>query len=385
MSALAIAQVNVIRLLRDRTNLFFVFLLPIVLIVVLGVIYGGRTAPRLGIVTLDVGQLGGDLVADLRTGDMKLEIKEFTDRAALADAVERGTIEMGIVIPAGFDGMLRSGVPVEISIVSQSAGTLVLQQGVDAAIARQSAQLTAARLAAERGADFDAALADARDAQETLPGVGIAVVDVGKRMFPEGTGMFSLGAQSQVILFMFLTTMTAATQVILTRQLGVSRRMFSTPTSANAIIGGETLGRFAVAMVQGVFIVLVSALVFGVNWGDWLGATALVVTFALVGTGIAMFIGIFANNADQAGSIGVFAGMLLGFVGGAMVPIEVFGEPMRSIAHFTPHAWAVDGFRRLVFDGGSVLDIAPMLMVLLIFAVVPLALAAARFRRSLSA
>ncbi len=384
MSALAIAQVNLIRLLRDKTNLFFVFLLPVVLILVLGMMYGGRTAPRLGIVAVDAGQLGADLVADLRTGDMQLEIKEFADRAALANAVEQGTAEMGIVIPAGYDGILRSRGTAEIAVVSQPTGLLALQQGVDAQIARQQAQVQAARLAAQYGTPFDVALASAREAQQTLPGVEVAVVDVGERLFPAGIGMFSLGAQSQVVLFTFLTSMTAATQLILTRQFGVSKRMFSTPTSAAMIITGETLGRFAVAMVQAVFIVLLSALFFGVSWGDPLGATVLVASFALVGTGVAMFIGSFANNVDQAGTFGVFAGMLLGFLGGAMIPIELFGEPMRSIAHLTPHAWAIDGFRSLAFDGAGLVGIAPKIGVLLVFALVPLSLAAIRLRRSLA-
>ncbi len=388
MSALAIIQVNLIRLFRDRMSLFFVFLLPVVLIVVLGVVYGGRTAPRLGIVAIDVGQLGSDLVADLRTGDMRLEIRDFADRAALGDAVERGTIEMGIVIPPGYDVTLRSGGTAEIAVVIQPTGPLALQQGVAAAIARQSAQVRAARLAVQlavqQGASFDAALASARASQQTLPGIDVAVVDVGERTFPEGIGMFSLGAQSQLVLFMFLTSMTAATQLILTRQLGVTKRMFSTPTSAAMIVAGETLGRFAVAMVQGVFIVLVSALVFGVSWGNPLGATLLVVAFALVGTGAAMLIGSFATNADQAGTVGVFAGMLLGFLGGAMVPIELFGEPLRSLAHLTPHAWAIDGFRSLVFHGAGPLELTPVLGALLVFALVPLIVAVMRFRRTLA-
>lgn len=45
-----------------------------------------------------------------------------------------------------------------------------------------------------------------------------------------------------------------------------------------------------------------------------------------------MLIGTFANNVDQAGTFGVFAGMLRGFLGGAMIPIEVFGKRMRSFA-----------------------------------------------------
>lgn len=103
------------------------------------------------------------------------------------------------------------------------------------------------------------------------------------------------------------------------------------------------------------------------------------------GTGVAMLIGTFANNVDQAGTFGVFAGMLLGFLDGAMIPIEVFGEPMRSFAHLTPHAWAIDGFRSLVFDGAGLVQVAPILGVLLVFALVPLAFAVFRLRRSLAA
>ena len=385
MSVLAIAQVNLIRLLRDRTGLFFIFLLPVVLIVVLGVMYGGRTAPRLGIVSTGSGTLGADLVGAIRNGDMRLEIREFADATALRTAVEEGRVEMGMVVASGYDQALRSGSTGDITVISQSTGSLALQRGVAAAVAAQSAQVTAARLAAEAGAGFDDALARAREAQRTLAGVDVTVTGVGTRLFPAGIGPFSLGAQSQLVLFMFLTSMTAATHLILTRQLGVSRRMFSTPTSAWAIVAGETLGRFAVAMVQGVFIVLLSTFVFGVSWGDPVGASLLVISFALVGTGVAMLIGTVASNADQAGTIGVFIGMTLGFLGGAMVPLEIFTGPMRTIASFTPHAWAVQGFRKLAFEGAGVTAIAPELGVLLVFALVPLGIAAWRFRRSLSA
>jgi len=76
--------------------------------------------------------------------------------------------------------------------------------------------------------------------------------------------------------------------------------------------------------------------------------------------------------------------MLLGFLGGAMIPIELFGEPMRSIAHLTPHAWAIDGFRLLIFDGAGPVELAPTLAVLLAFALVPLTIAVVRFRRTLA-
>ena len=103
-------------------------------------------------------------------------------------------------------------------------------------------------------------------------------------------------------------------------------------------------------MMQGLFIVLVSSLVFGVSWGDPAGAAVVIVLFALVGTGAAMTVGVFARNADQASALGVVLGMVLGALGGAMVPLELFGEPMSSLAQLTPHAWAIDAFRDLVFS-----------------------------------
>ncbi|MEI8332762.1 MAG: ABC transporter permease [Chloroflexota bacterium] len=385
MSALYIAQVNLVRMLRDRTGLFFVFLLPIVLIVVLGTMYGGRTAPRLGIVSADAGLLGDELVTSITDGDMELEIKAFTDAADLRNAVETGTIELGLVVPPGYDGTLRSGGTATITLLSQPGRQMALEQGITAAVAAQSGRIRAARLAeARNGIGFDAALGTATAAEAGLTGVAVTVEDVGKRLFPAGIGMFSLGAQSQLVLFMFLTSLTAATQLILTRQLGVSKRMLSTPTSVGTILVGEMLGRFGVAMIQGLFIVLLSAFVFGVDWGDPLGASALIVTFALVGTGAAMVVGAFSHNPDQAGTVGVFAGMLLGALGGAMIPIEIFGEPMRTIAQVTPHYWAIAGFRGLVFDRATIVAIAPQIGVLGAMALALLAVATWRLRRQLT-
>ena len=384
MSTLAIAQVNLVRLLRDRTALFFIFLLPVVLIVVLGTVYGGRTAPRLGVVSAGSGALGADLVKALAGGHMRLEIRDFASEADLRSSVERGTLELGLVIPPGYDATLRGGGDARVTVLAQPGRVLALEQGVGSAVAAESAIVGAARLAQARtGARFDDALAAARAAAAGVAGVQVSVQDSGKRIFPTDIGMFSLGAQSQLILFMFLTSMTAATQLILTRQLGVSRRMLSTPTSIATILFGEMLGRFGVAMIQGLFIVLLSAFVFGVDWGDPFAAGVLIVMFALVGTGAAMVVGAFANNPDQAGTFGVFVGMALGALGGAMVPIEVFGEPMRTIAHVTPHAWAIEGFRTLVFDRGGIVEVAPQLGVLGAMALCLLAVATVKLRRQI--
>ena len=386
MRPLAIAGVNLRRLFRDRTGLFFVFVLPVILIVVLGTVFGGGTAPRLGVVAVDAGPLATDLVDGIRDGEVALEVRTFGDATRLRSAVEDGSLELGLIVPAGYDAALRDGGRAEVTVIGLPTTVLsALRGAVDTAVAEQAARVRAARLVqAEAHIPFDDAIAIAASVQAETPGVEVAVVRVGEGIFPEGTAAFAPGAQSQLVLFMFLTSMTAATQVILSRQLGVSRRMLAAPIGISTIVAGEVLGRFGVAMVQGLFIVLLSAVAFGVPWGDPLAAGMIVVAFALVGTGAAMVVGVFATDVDQAGALGVMAGMLLGALGGAMVPLEIFPEPMHTIAYLTPQAWAIQGLRTVGLHEGSVADILPELAVLALFALGLIALGTWRFRRVLS-
>ena len=101
------------------------------------------------------------------------------------------------------------------------------------------------------------------------------------------------------MLFVFVNTVATAAALVESRGLGVSRRMLA-PTSTSTLLAGEALGRFAVALVQAVLILAVGALLFGVDWGDPLGAAALVVVFVLVATGAGMLVGAVARTGDQA-------------------------------------------------------------------------------------
>jgi ABC-2 type transport system permease protein len=159
--------------------------------------------------------------------------------------------------------------------------------------------------------------------------------------------------------------------------------MLSTPTPIGAILFGEALGRFGTALFQAVFIIAATALLFGVVWGDPLGVTVLALAFSLVGAGIAMLIGSIANDAEQASSIGVFVGLGVAALGGAMVPPEIFPEPMATISWVTPHRWALDGFRELIL-GASLSGLLLPIGVLLAEGVILLALATWRLRVALT-
>jgi ABC-2 type transport system permease protein len=56
---LAIALTNLRRMFRVRTNFFFAFAFPMMLILVLGATFGGSATPRIGVVASGPGPLEG--------------------------------------------------------------------------------------------------------------------------------------------------------------------------------------------------------------------------------------------------------------------------------------------------------------------------------------
>jgi ABC-2 type transport system permease protein len=160
--------------------------------------------------------------------------------------------------------------------------------------------------------------------------------------------------------------------------------MLATPTRTWEVVAGIGLGRFAIAAFQGVFIVVGAWAIFGVDWGDPIASLALVIMFALVGTGAAILVGSTFSNEAQAGPFGIFAALSLAALGGSMVPLELYSDGLRRIAHITPHAWANGGFSTVINDGGGIGDITTELAALGGFAVVLIAVASASLHRALT-
>jgi ABC-2 type transport system permease protein len=383
MTALTIAGVNLKRLTRDRVGLFFLFVFPIVLILLLGVSFGGDFTPRLGIASGSSGEFARDLISDV-SEDSAVEIERVAGKQELVDAVQRGLLDAGIVIPARYDIELRGEGRTQVEYVSRPGDlSTALRTVVDSAVADQAARVRAARFAAARtDLDFQHALTHADAVAERVSGVDVSVRSLGGGSGDQDVGRFDLAAASQLVLFVFVNSLAGSVALIQSRQLGVSRRMLSTPTRVHTILLGEAAGRFSGAMAQGSFIIVAAALLFGVNWGDPVAATTLVVAFSLVGTGAAMLFGAMLSNEQQAGAL-VPLGLALAALGGCMVPLEVFSPTMRRIAHFTPHAWAVEGFTELIRRQAGLVDVFPEVAVLLGFAAALLGLASWRLHRSI--
>ena len=386
MSILAIGRTAALRIVRDRTALFFMIILPIVVIVVVGAVVSGVDRIRVGIVVEDHGPLSSALVAQLRA-NRSLSVRDYADTGVGRTAVRRSEIAALIEIPAGIDASLRRGdtaqIPVYANDVSENA------QAVDAAIqstvGAHAALVQAARFAARQGGGgFDANLARARRARDGIPAVVArdTVVDTKSKFLPSG---FNYSAPTMLVLFVFINSLAAGAAMIETRRLGMYERIIAAPVKAGSIVLGEMLVYVAIALTQSALIIGVGALLFGVHWGNPLAAAALTFTWALVGAGAGMLAGTLFRTPEQSNSVAIAAGLILGMLGGCMWPLEIVPAGMRAFGHLTPHAWAVDAWTELLSRAGTLSDITRQLLVLLGFAFVLVAVSARRLRHTLVA
>ena len=385
MKALTIGALGLKRMFRERSNIFFVFIFPIALVMLIGVQFGGDFKPAVLVYQGDDGVIATEIVdALIEGGDIDIRVAETSDD--LVAGVEHGSAQAGLEIPAGVDETAANGDVVDFGYVSRpDGGGVQIQSLVSATIAEVMKPVGAAQFAVvETGARFPETIAAATQVSAAATPIEVEVLAVGDALFPSTLGQFDLGASSQLVLFTFLTALAGSASLILTRQLGISSRMMSTPTRLGTIIVGESLGRFNVAVAQGLYIMILTLVIFDVNWGDPLAAVLILVALSAVGAGAAMLMGATFKNDQQAGGIAVMLSLGLAALGGAMFPAELFSPTMQKVAHITPHAWALDGYAELVRHGGNTLDILPELGVLSLYAAVLLGLAAWRLRAAIT-
>lgn len=378
-AALALGALELRRFLADRFNLFFVFVLPLMLVGVLGLQAGGAPAPQLALAPGAEGAAGNEVLDQLqdRAEGAGLEVTAYPDRAELESAVGAGSggVDVGAVL-LGTD-------PLRLELVSVGDPDPLTAQLVQGAADELSVQRQ--RVVALTDAGVDAAVAE--DATAGPPGwepVGVEVVgEVPGEAGIAGATRFELGATGQLLLFVFLNTLGASAAMIQARRSGAVRRALAAPVTPGQTVAGLALGRLVIALFQAGWIIGMSSLLFGVGWGSLPAVLVVVAVFGLVAAGLALVVGVLVDAEGPASGLSVGAGLVLGALGGCMVPLEFFPDGLRRVAMLTPHAWGYEALAAIQREGAGVLDVLPQVGVLAAMALTVLGAGAWLLRRSL--
>ncbi|MEU6378764.1 ABC transporter permease [Streptomyces sp. NPDC046909] len=387
MTALAVTRATVARVFRDRTALFFMVLLPVAIIVVIGVTVSGFDQFRVGLVpAARTGPVARELVSGL-TGAPGLRTRTYDSAADARTALRRAELDAVVVVPDGLDAAVRDGRQVTVPVLVEPSGSAghAAVSSVSAVVAGHAARLQAAAFAAgETGRSFDDALALARDTDRAASPITVRGETVNGRSdyLPLG---YSYSTPTMLVLFVFINALAGGAAIVQTRRTGVYARALAAPVSARSLVLGETIAYLLLALVQSLLIVAIGALAFDVDWGDPLAAGVLVAVWALVGTGAGVLAGALFRTPEQVHAIGPALGIGLGMLGGCMWPLALVPDWLRTVGYAVPHAWAVEAWTTLLSRNGDLAAILRDLGVLAAFAAVLLTLASVFLRRRLTA
>ncbi|MCA1783724.1 MAG: ABC transporter permease [Dermatophilaceae bacterium] len=380
---LAIAGTELRRFLRDRSNIFFALVFPLMLVLLIGLQFGDDASSRKAIVVGAQSALRDDLVSGLEDAGV---VVRLSDRDSALEQLARGRSDIGLLLDEEAIAAYGTGDVRIRAVLGPQATSPLVQQQVNAVIESLRAEQSQVAALTARGlerADADAALAEASAALEP-PTLVVTNIDERTQRFATGLGQFDFGASGQLLLFTFLSSLTGAATLIQARRLGVVSRTLAAPVSSLQLIGGQVLGRFTIAFFQGGYIMAASSLIFGVDWGNLAVSLLVLMLFALVSAGAAMVVGSLLDNEGAASGVGIGLGLVLAALGGSMTPLEFFPDTMRTVANLTPHAWAYEALADIQRRGAGFTDVLPELGVLAGMAVFLVLLGAWTLRRSIA-
>ncbi len=414
---------------KDPGAIIGVFVIPVIFSIVFGFAFGGSNEPtqlRVDVIDHDQSALSEQFLTDLRAANSALVLCPFDndeddfcrleDDPALTE--ERSVTRLSdntalalIEIPAGFESDLAANQPVSIIYRSNenAAAPSYILQSVQAVVQRMGGAQVAAsvglNVADQSGVvqfaddaakdDFRQNAYDAAAAMWTTNPFSVefsqSVQDPSTQVSSSQQG-FGQSVPGMTTMFVTFFVLLSAVNIIRERKNWTIQRLVTMPLTRAQILSGKILMYFLLGMIQFSamfgFGVLVTTLLSFVNpnittlnlGNDFLALVLIMVSFTLCTTALGFAIGTFIKSEMQGAAMLNLLGLTLAPLGGAWWPLDIVPKVMRVVGHFSPIAWAMDGFRVLLYEQGTLGDVVLPIGVLLALAAVFFAIAIRRFK-----
>jgi ABC-2 type transport system permease protein len=339
---------------------------------------------------------GDDAVGRCALSDEPLDAELSLDR------LDNGTIEAILEIPADFGGKVVAGEPVDVvyrsdedplqpsallqsvqaalqpiggASAAASAGIAILDSaGVtidDETAVREAINARAAALWAEQPITIAYTQTSGEETTDTVGGVGAG---------------FNQSVPGMGTMYVMFTVIAGVFLLLVERKNWTLQRLVAMPVTRGQLLGGKILARFVMGMIQ-----YAIAFGFGLLLGVWfnvridygrdpLALVLLMTAFTLSISALTFLLATFVENEQQANGVTTFVTLIAAPLGGAWWPLEIVPDAMRIAGHISPVAWVMDGFSKLMFYNGTLIDVLPEIGVLLAIAGVLFMIALPRFR-----
>jgi ABC-2 type transport system permease protein len=394
--------------ISDRASLFFSIVFPFLFIILFNSLMSGVGSQddrlTLHMTTQEVENgLSHQIIGAIETKDVtKLNpgnpiIVWDKDYSADRQAVLDGELDGFLNFPENFTQSLMAGSSTELEIFADASATntRAALQGLSGAITSQINANVAiinasAELLAQSGATPEEIQASIQKIQsEVFASGGAEAIKSYLTFTTEKVGNVEAQNPSNwvipgyLVMFVFMAAATSAPEIVKERKNNTLERLFSTSVKRESILGGIFTGIAAKGLVQIIIFWVFGILVFHVDMGlSPLAVIILSLLMVIMSSAFAVMLATLANSIRSATSLAVITSLLLAPLGGCWWPSFLYPEWLQNIAKITPHAWATEGFNKLMVFGASFSDVVSCMLALLVFTVIFSAIAIWQFRVS---
>ncbi len=412
MKLIEVAMKDLRRVFRSPFSLVMMFGAPFLIAGLLYLAFGNLTSgtgsftlPRTQVVVVNLDRpnassgfkAGEALVSFLQSDDLAnvLQVTAAPDEATARTAVDSQKADVALIIPADFSQAVTTPGQ-KASVVFYQDPTLSIGPGIVKDLVNHYMDgFSGASIAADvamrsvPGGQNAPGLAEtvmrsyAAFLQGSDHGAALqAIPPAGSGKQPNaGASLIGPIMAGMMILFVFFMGGNGAQSIIKEHEEGTLARLFTTPTSQLGILGGKFLAVFSTLVIQTVVLLLASALLFHISWGQPLSVLASAFGLIVCATGFGVMLMSFIKETRQTGPVlgGVLT--LTSMLGGLMSNgLPNVPPVMDTISLSMPQGWAMRAMKLCLAGSPAGAVLAPTL-VMIILGVVFFLIGLSLFRR----
>lgn len=360
MNIITIATYELIRFFRMKSVFLILFLLPLVLIFILGsalsniFVEQDRDIEQVGLAfySADDGFLQEPITQFLQNDEMEkyVAIHPVQSRDEVVEMITGGKVDYGLVIPADFSEKIFAGQAAEWEQIRGSkqiknmTAEAILSGFLEQTNMYQSAAVVLGHNPLETGSVIQ---------HSEVRHVQSGSISRSDSQFTA----FQYYAASMLIMFLLYSGMTMAISFVTERDDHTLMRLNSMPISSDQIILAKLIGNGLIAAIQALLIILFTALVYGVDWGKhyWIIAV-IVLAVILISMSIGLILMVWLKTTKAVTIMFQAIIIVMTFLSGGFSPD--IGSFLTGLGKFTVSFWATDGLLQVMLyhDSSAVLQ-----------------------------
>lgn len=403
-----IARKDLLQALKDRNSIFFMLLMPLVLIAVIGFafgnIYGGGSNQidiTVALSNQDNGPVGKAIIQALsvNTSQIEITVNQYSDPNKVKDEVANDSnVNAGVVIPAGTSDKIiaaaqsgqlpRNLVQVYALPSSNDTRPTIVQNIVTTVLTSQIAGTTAVgqvystcsqpgNHCASSSINVQAIASQVGQASATGGTNAVQALTAGKAVH---VNTFDQIVPGYAIFFALFSVNAVAGTILQEKEDGTFRRLLIAPVRRYSLLGGKMLAQFLLTLLQLTILFAIGYFAFHLDIGNLPAMILLIIGTSFAATGLGIVLVSLVKTRRQLNPVVTLVVLITSAIGGAWWPLFLEPTWMQQIAKVGITAWAMEGLNGIMFLGKDFTQVLPDILGLLVYGLICFVIATRLFR-----